>query len=122
MSNGNNNGHHGNGTGNGLVQVNGNGHKPDAAIVSEHDPASSAGLALLWDGLPPAVTQTLWGSPSTPAWFPSARGAGAGSSTTSKATPSSTRPTRIFGSWRLGIRLGRRRDPAPDRDGRYEHR
>ena len=28
MSNGNNNGHHSNGTGNGLVHVNGNGHKP----------------------------------------------------------------------------------------------
>ncbi len=63
MSNGNNNGHHNNGTGNGLV----NGHKPDAApvsstgqaIVGEHDPASSAGLALLWDGLPPAVTNAL---------------------------------------------------------------
>ena len=59
MSNGNN-GHHGNG----LVHVNGvarngNGHKHDAAIVTEHDPASSAGLALLWDGLSPAVTQAL---------------------------------------------------------------
>ena len=64
--NGSNNGHNGNGTGNGLVQVNGNGHKPDAAIVSEHDPASSAGLALLWDGLSPAVTQAL-GQPLDPA-------------------------------------------------------
>ena len=42
--NGRNNGHS-NGAGNGLAPVNGNGnvHKPDAAIVSEHDPASSAG-------------------------------------------------------------------------------
>ncbi len=56
--NGNNNGHNGNGTGNGLVHVNGNGHKPDAAIVSEHE--------LLWDGLPPAVTQAL-GQPIDPA-------------------------------------------------------
>ena len=47
-----------NGTGNGLVQVNGNGHKPDAAIVTEHD--------LLWDGLSPAVTQAL-GQPLDPA-------------------------------------------------------
>ena len=46
MSNGNNNGHHPNGTGNGLVHV--NGHKPDAAIIEGND--------LLWDGLPPAVT------------------------------------------------------------------
>ena len=66
MFNKNGNNGHGNGTGNGLVQVNGNGHKPDAAIVSEHDPASSAGLALLWDGLSPAVTQAL-GQPLDPA-------------------------------------------------------
>ena len=51
MSNGNNNGHHRNGAGNGLVHLNGNGHKPDAAIVTEHD--------LLWDGLSPAVTKAL---------------------------------------------------------------
>ena len=55
--NGSNNGHS-NGTGNGLVHSNGNGHKPDAAIVSEH--------ALLWDGLPPAVTGAL-GQPLDPA-------------------------------------------------------
>ena len=36
---------------------NGNGHKPDAAIVTEHE--------LLWDGLPPAVTQAL-GEPLDP--------------------------------------------------------
>ena len=56
--NGSNNGHNGNGTGNGLVQVNGNGHKPDAAIPIEHE--------LLWDGLSPAVTQAL-GQPLDPA-------------------------------------------------------
>ena len=50
MTNGNNNGHH-NGTVNGLVPVNGNGHKPDSAIVTGHE--------LLWDGLAPAVTQAL---------------------------------------------------------------
>ena len=61
--NGNNNGHS-NGTGNGLVPV--NGHKPDAALdATHHDPASSAGLALLWDGLPPAVTDAL-GQPLDP--------------------------------------------------------
>ena len=48
------NGTHNNGNG-----ANGNGHKPDAAIITEHDPASSAGLALLWDGLSPAVTNAL---------------------------------------------------------------
>ena len=69
MSNGNNNGHHGNG----LVHV--NGHKSDAAIVGEHDPASSAGLALLWDGLPPAVTQVL-GQPLDPELVSQRKGRG----------------------------------------------
>ena len=78
--NGSNNGHS-NGTGIGLVPVNGNGHKPDAAIVSEHE--------LLCDGLPPAVTNAL-GQPLDPA--PGAP------TTTSKATPSSTRPTASSGS------------------------
>ena len=45
---------------------------------------------------------TPWGSPSTPRWSPSARGAEAGSSTTSKATPSSTRQNRIFGYGGVG--------------------
>ena len=57
MTNGNNNGHNPNGTS--IVPVNSNGHKPDAAIVGEHDPASSAGQALFWDGLSPVVTQIL---------------------------------------------------------------
>ncbi len=57
MSNGNNSGHNRNG--NGLVQVNGNGHRPDTSVVAEHDPVSSAGHDLLWDGLSPAVTQAL---------------------------------------------------------------
>lgn len=48
--------------GNGAVHVNGaakngNGHKPDAAIVSEHE--------LLWDALSPSVTQAL-GEPIDP--------------------------------------------------------
>ena len=47
----NDNGHNTNGTGKSLVHANGNGNKPDAAFVDEH--------ALLWDGLPPAVTQAL---------------------------------------------------------------
>ena len=65
MSNGNNNGHHPNGTGNGLVHVNGNGHKPDAAIIEGND--------LLWDGLAPAVTQAL-GQPIDPALVSQRRG------------------------------------------------
>lgn len=67
MSNGNNNGHHPNGTGNGLVHVNGNGHKPDAAIPSEHE--------LLWDGLPPVVTNAL-GQPLDPALVSQRKGRG----------------------------------------------
>ena len=54
--NGSNNGHS-NGTGNGLVPVNGNGH--DAALDATHH-------ELLWDGLPPAVTNAL-GQPLDPA-------------------------------------------------------
>ena len=69
MTNGNNNGHHGNG----LVHT--NGHKPEAAIYSEHDPASSAGQALLWDGLSPAVTQAL-GQPLDPALVSQRKGRG----------------------------------------------
>ena len=55
--NGSNNGHHSNGTGNGLAHPDGNGHKPAAAIVAEHE--------LLWDGLSPAVTKAL-GEPLDP--------------------------------------------------------
>ena len=64
--NGHNNGTHKNGTGNGLVHLNGNGHKPDAAVLADHDLASSAGHDLLWDGLSPAVTKEL-GQPLDPA-------------------------------------------------------
>ena len=54
--NGSNNGHS-NGTGNGLVHI--NGHKPDAALDATHH-------EMLWDGLPPAVTGAL-GQPLDPA-------------------------------------------------------
>ena len=68
--NGSNNGH---GSANGVhkdtavVARNGNGHKPDAAIVSEHE--------LLWDGLSPAVTQAL-GQPLDPALVSQRKGRG----------------------------------------------
>ena len=71
MSNGNSNGHHRNGTANGvhkdtaIVARNGNGHKPDAAIVTEHD--------LLWDGLSPAVTKAL-GQPLDPSLVSTRKG------------------------------------------------
>ncbi len=60
---------------NGSNNGNGNGHKPDAAIVGEHDPASSAGLTLLWDGLPPAVTGAL-GQPIDPGLVSQRKGRG----------------------------------------------
>ena len=46
---------------------NGNGHKPDAAIVSEHE--------LLWDGLSPSVTQAL-SQPIDPALVSQRKGRG----------------------------------------------
>ena len=46
---------------------NGNGHKPDAAIVTEHD--------LLWDGLSPAVSQAL-GQPIDPELVSQRKGRG----------------------------------------------
>ena len=56
-----------NGTGNGVVHANGNGHKPDAAIPAEHD--------LLWEGLSPAVSQAL-GQPIDPAIVSQRKGRG----------------------------------------------
>ena len=47
----NRNGNNGAHDGAAVASRNGNGHKPEAAIPAEHD--------LLWDGLPPAVTQKL---------------------------------------------------------------
>ncbi len=56
-----------NGTHNGVAHVNGNGHKPDAAIPAEHE--------LAWDGLSPAVTQAL-GQPLDPELVSQRRGRG----------------------------------------------
>ena len=73
MSNGNSNGHHRNGTGNGVhkdtsvIARNGNGAHNDPAIVTEHE--------LLWDGLPPAVTQAL-DQPLDPALVSQRKGRG----------------------------------------------
>ena len=67
MSNGNNNGHQRNGMGNGLVHINGNGAHSDPAIIE--------GNELLWDGLPPAVTQAL-SQPLDPALASQRKGRG----------------------------------------------
>ena len=42
-----------------MSNFNGNGHNSNTPIVADQDPASNAGPALLWDGLPPAVTRAL---------------------------------------------------------------
>ena len=67
-----------------LATRNGNGHKPDAAIVSEHD--------LMWDGLSPAVTQAL-GQPLDAALVSQRKGRGGRVFDYLEGTPSSTRPT-----------------------------
>ena len=54
-------------TGQAIAARNGNGHKPDAAIVSEHE--------LLWDGLSPAVSQAL-GQPIDPELVSQRKGRG----------------------------------------------
>ena len=38
---------------------NGNGHRPESAMVTEYEPAPGAGEVLLWDGLAPATTRAL---------------------------------------------------------------
>ena len=63
----NRNGNNGAHDGAAVASRNGNGHKPDAAIPAEHD--------LLWDGLPPAVTQAL-GQPLDPALVSQRKGRG----------------------------------------------
>ena len=68
--NGSNNGVHedtapASSAGQAIATRNGNGHKPDAAIVTQHD--------LLWDGLPPTITQAL-GQPSDPVLVSQRRG------------------------------------------------
>ena len=104
MSNGNNNGHHRNGTGNGLVQVNGNGHKPDAAIVTEHDPVSSAGHDLLWDGLSPAVTKAL-GQPLDPALVSQRKGRGGKTFSYIEGHTAIDEANRVFGFGGWGFEL-----------------
>ena len=96
MSNGNNNGHHPNGTGNGLVHVKGNGHKSDAAIVTEHD--------LLWDGLPPAVTQAL-GQPIDPELVSQRRGRAGRTFSYIEGHTAISEANRVFGFGAWGFEL-----------------
>ena len=104
MSNGSNNGHNRNGAGNGLVHVNGNGHKPDSAIVTEHDPASSAGHDLLWDGLSPAVTKAL-GQPLDPALVSRRKGRGGKTFSYIEGHTAIDEANRVFGYGGWGFEL-----------------
>ena len=120
MSNGNNNGHSPNGVhkdtapassaGQAIATRNGNGHRPDAAIVTEHD--------LLWDGLPPAVTQAL-GQPIDPAAGLPAQGPRRSHLLLHRGPHRHLRGQQGLRLRRVGVRAGRERQPAPDRDGRY---
>ena len=108
--NGSNNGHNGNGTGNGLVHVNGNGHKPDAAIVSEHE--------LLWDGLSPAVSQAL-GQPLDPALASQRKGRAGRSYDYLEGHAVIDQANRIFGYGGWGYELAGDVTLRQDRDGRH---
>ena len=105
--NGSNNG---NGSANGVhkdtavVARNGSGHRSDAANLSEHDPASSAGLALLWDGLSPAVSQAL-GQPLDPALASQRKGRGGKSFDYLEGHIVIAQANRIFGYGGWGYEL-----------------
>ena len=87
-----------------LATRNGNGHKPAAAIVTEHDPASSAGHDLFWDGLPPAVTQAL-GQPLDPALASQRKGRGGKSYDYLEGHVVIDQANRIFGYGGWGYEL-----------------
>ena len=105
--NGSNNG---NGSANGVhkdtavVARNGSGHRSDAANLSEHDPASSAGPALLWDGLSPAVSQAL-GQPLDPALASQRKGRGGKSFDYLEGHIVIAQANRIFGYGGWGYEL-----------------
>ena len=104
MSNGNNNGHHGNGTGNGLAHLGGNGHKPDAAPVSSTGQAIVTEHDLLWDGLSPAVTEAL-GQSLDPALVSQRKGRGGKSYDYLEGHAVIDQANRIFGFGGWGYEL-----------------
>ena len=83
-------------TGQAIAARNGNGHKPDAPIVSEHD--------LLWDGLSPAVTQAL-GQPLEPALVSQRKGRGGKSYDYLEGHVVIEQANRIFGFGGWGYEL-----------------
>ena len=83
-------------TGQAVAAMNGNGHKPDAAIVSEHE--------LLWDGLSPAVTQAL-GQPLDPELVSQRKGRGGKSFDYLEGHAVIDQANRIFGFGGWGYEL-----------------
>ena len=108
--NGSNNGAH---KDTAIVARNGNGaHNgvENAAVATEHE--------LLWDGLSPAVTNAL-SQPLDPALVSQRKGRG-GRVFDYLEGPRRHRPGQPhLRLRRMGLRAGRRRDAAPDRDRRY---
>ena len=101
MSNGNN-GHNGNG----IVHVNGNGHRPDAAIID--------GRELLWDGLAPAVTNALR-QPLDSELVSQRKGRGGRVFDYLEGHVVIDQANRIFGFGGWGYELAGESDAAPDR-------
>ena len=83
-------------TGQAIAARNGNGHKPDAAIVSEHE--------LLWDGLSPAVSQAL-GQPVDPELVSQRKGRGGRSFDYLEGHAVIDQANRIFGYGGWGYEL-----------------
>ena len=79
-----------------IASRNGNGHKPDAAIVTEHD--------LLWDGLPPAVTQAL-GQPIDSALVSQRRGRAGRTFSYIEGHTAISEANRVFGFGGWGFEL-----------------
>ena len=91
----NKNGHN-NGNGAAVASRNGNGHKPDIAIPGEHE--------LLWDGLPPAVSQAL-GQPLDPELVSQRKGRGGRSFDYLEGHAVIDQANRIFGYGGWGYEL-----------------
>ena len=79
-----------------IATQNGNGHKPDAAIVGEHD--------LLWDGLSPAVTQAL-GQPIDHALVSQRRGRAGRTFSYIEGHTAISEANRVFGFGGWGFEL-----------------